>query len=112
MFLQRSLQKGLNVLVGAYTLSPPQVGQTTILRGCEALTAISVSRYPYRCYQCCSTSCQGRVPSAAQSQLEGRCIFAGMQAAVGFVAHQAHRHHQAVAADLGDQAQRRVDAQA
>jgi hypothetical protein len=31
MFLQRWLQNGLKALVGAYTLSPPQQGQVTIL---------------------------------------------------------------------------------
>ena len=30
MFLQRSLQKGLNGLLAAYMLSPPQLGHTTI----------------------------------------------------------------------------------
>ena len=31
MFLQRRLQNGLKALLGAYTLSPPQLGQVTIL---------------------------------------------------------------------------------
>jgi hypothetical protein len=33
IFLQRSLQKGLCRLLGAYTLDPPQVGQMTCLTG-------------------------------------------------------------------------------
>jgi hypothetical protein len=31
MLLQRWLQNGLKTLLGAYTLSPPQLGQATIL---------------------------------------------------------------------------------
>jgi hypothetical protein len=31
MFLQRWLQNGLKALLGEYTLSPPQLGQVTIL---------------------------------------------------------------------------------
>jgi hypothetical protein len=39
MFLQRWLQNGLKPLLGEYTLSPPQLGQVTIL-DTEALDII------------------------------------------------------------------------
>jgi hypothetical protein len=39
MFLQRWLQNGLKALLGAYTLSPPQLGQVTVL-GAEVFGVI------------------------------------------------------------------------
>ena len=45
-----------------------------------------------------------RKKSIAQSELEARVCGGGFQAAVGVLTHQAHHHHQAVAADFGDDA--------
>ena len=50
--------------------------------------------------------------SGAERQLESAIFIAGMQAVVRFVAHQADRDHQAVAADFGNHLQRGVERQA
>jgi hypothetical protein len=41
MFLQRSLQKGRNGLLGAYTLGPPQPGHATCRTGKEVFFMIA-----------------------------------------------------------------------
>jgi len=58
MFLQRSLQNGRNVLDGAYTLSPPQVGHATSF-------SVLMNTMPLqkRCRQRLSEVC--RLPQAA-----------------------------------------------
>ena len=93
MFLQRSLQKGRDALLGAYTLSPAQCGQATI-RGERAPVGSVIFE----------GSADAIAPSGAQGQLEGRVVVADLQPLAGRVLHQAHCHHQTVAADLGHQA--------
>ena len=92
MFLQRSLQKGRNALLGAKTLSPLHWGQGT-MRGARAPVGSVIRDYAPLAI----------APSGAQGQLKVRVVVAGLQPLTRRVFHQAHRHHQAVAADLGDE---------
>lgn len=96
MFLQRWLQNGLNALVGAYTLSPPQLGQLTIL-GSEFFGVIikSLTR----------PSAQSQQPAAlsAKRELKFGIFSRRMQAIIALMAHQPDRRHQAVGADFRHQ---------
>ena len=101
-FLQRSLQNGRNGLINAKTLSPPQVGQVTN-RGfrCGVFSGECMKLY-------CLEPTGG---SGAQGQFKARILVAGMQAFIRFKAHQPDGHHQPVATDFWNQAQRLIEGQ-
>ena len=60
-----------------------------------------------------SVATQGGVgASSAQSQFEHRVLGAGLQVPLGHLVHEAHRYHEPVATDFGDQPLGGIDAQA
>src|ERR1035437_5826842 len=90
--------------MGAYTLSPPQRGHLT--RRTNASLVVGKESLDITWVEKCTLG------SAAQRQLESRVLGAGVQATIGLKAHEAHRHHESVAADFGNHAALRIDAHA
>lgn len=99
---QRSLQNGRQRFCGAKTLGPPQVGQRTM--GAAGLGAAGSGAAGEEVFV--------MGVSGTQGDFEIRVFGAGLELAVGIGAHQPHRYQQAVAADLGHEVERGIDAQA
>ena len=55
---------------------------------------------------------ESRIQSGAQGQLERGILRAWVQTVIAFMAHQAYRHHQTIAADFRNQAQAGVQSEA
>jgi hypothetical protein len=96
--LHRSQQNGRYAFWGAYTLSPPHWGQTTIF----GLGSLVEGRLVIA----------GIGGSGAEGQFEGAVGAAGVQAVIISVLHQPNRYHETVAADFGNDFLAGVECQA